>query len=55
MVSLQAGMKWSIAKHEFSHHWCPQMQPLPFISSQYDKSVNSKITCHMGDADAWQI
>lgn len=39
MVSSQAGMKWSIAKHEFSPLWCPQMQPLPLISSEYNKSV----------------
>lgn len=39
MIRSQADMKWSIAKHEFSPRWCPQMQPLPLISSEYNKSV----------------
>lgn len=39
MVSSQACMKWSIAKHGFSPCWCPQMQPLPLISSEHNKSV----------------
>lgn len=47
MVNSQAGMKWSIAKHEFSPHWCPQIQPLPFISSEYNKSVKLCFTWEM--------
>lgn len=31
------------------------MQPLPFISSEYNKCVNSYITFHMEDAHAWQV